>query len=47
MELIVVVIIVGIVASFAIPNFKAMVERNYEKDALSNLAFIAAAEETL
>ncbi len=43
-ELLVVIIILGIVAGFALPQYQKMVERNYEKIAVRNLKAIHAME---
>ena len=44
-ELLIVVIIVSIVAAFAIPRYQGAVDRSYEKDAVINMRSIAAADE--
>ena len=44
MELMTVVVIVGIIAAFAIPSYENAVARAHEKDAVLNLRSIAAAE---
>ena len=45
MEVMVVVIIVGIVAVFAVPNYKKSMQTTYRKDAEENLILIHAAQE--
>jgi prepilin-type N-terminal cleavage/methylation domain-containing protein len=45
LELMVVVVIVGIIATFAIPNYTKSVDQSYEKDAVNNLTLIAAAQQ--
>lgn len=37
LELIVVIVIIGIIASFAIPNYQNSIERAHERDAILNL----------
>jgi prepilin-type N-terminal cleavage/methylation domain-containing protein len=44
-ELMVVVVILGVVAGFAIPNYTKSVERSHRKDAESNLRMIHAAQQ--
>jgi len=44
-ELMVVVMIVGIVATFAIPNYATSIDRAHRKDAENNLRVIQAAEQ--
>ena len=43
-ELITVVIIIGVIAAFAIPSYQTAVERAYERSAVANLRSIADAE---
>lgn len=45
MELMLVVIIIGLIAGFAIPNYNKSVERAYEQDAIMQLSTIHAAEQ--
>ena len=45
MELISVMVIIGFIAVFAIPNYQRMVEKSHERDAVTNLRIIAAAQE--
>ena len=44
-ELIVVVIITGIIASFAIPNYQKAMNKNYARDAVRNLYLIGASQQ--
>ncbi len=44
-ELMVVVVILGVVAGFAIPNYTKSVERSHRKDAESNLKMVHAAQQ--
>ena len=44
-ELIVVVIVLGIMAGFAIPNYTKSIDRSYRKDGTVNLTAIYAAEQ--
>lgn len=44
-ELMVVVIIIAIIAGFAIPNYQTAVERAYERDAIANLATLHGANQ--
>jgi len=43
MELMVVVIIIGVIAAFAIPNFQGRMERNIERRAIVNLLAMSGA----
>ncbi|MCX5715055.1 MAG: type II secretion system protein [Candidatus Omnitrophica bacterium] len=43
-ELLIVVVIIGILASLALPNYKKMREGTYDREAIANLKLIAAAE---
>jgi prepilin-type N-terminal cleavage/methylation domain-containing protein len=45
MELMVVAIVVGLIAAFAIPNYSKAVERAHEKDSFQALTLIAASNE--
>lgn|SRR3989338_2438840 len=45
MEVMTVVIIVGVIAVFAIPNFSKTMEKSYEQDALTQLTAIHAAQD--
>lgn len=45
MELMVVVVIVGVVAGFGIPNYQRSMNISIAKDAVSNLKLIAAAQQ--
>lgn len=45
MELMTVVVIVGIIASFAIPNYQRTIERAHQRDADTNLMSIHAANQ--
>ena len=45
MEIIVVIIILGILVSFGIPKFNKVLDRSYEKDAISNLKALVVAEQ--
>ena len=45
MELLLVIIIIGIMVGFAIPNYNRSVERAYEQDAIMQLSAIHAAEQ--
>lgn len=45
MELMVVVIIIGIIAAFAIPNYQKSIERAYERDAIANLTTLHGANQ--
>ncbi len=44
-ELIVVVVVLGIMAGFAIPNYTKSIDRSYRKDGTVNLTAIYAAEQ--
>ena len=44
-ELIVVVVVLGIIAGFAIPNYTKSIDRSYRKDGTVNLTAIYAAEQ--
>lgn len=44
MELVMVVVILGIVATFAIPNYTKTVSRSYERTAKNNLSIIYSAQ---
>jgi prepilin-type N-terminal cleavage/methylation domain-containing protein len=43
-ELLIVVVMVGIVASLALPNYSRMKEATYDKEAIASLKLVAAAE---
>jgi prepilin-type N-terminal cleavage/methylation domain-containing protein len=45
MEIMTVVIIVGVIAVFAIPNFRKTMSNSYQQDAITQLTSIHAAEE--
>lgn len=47
LELIIVVVIIGILASFGIVNYTATKERAIDKEAIANLRLIAAAEKII
>ena len=44
-EMVIVVVIVGIIASIVLPEYTKAVERNYSKEAKTNLKLIAAAQQ--
>lgn len=44
MEMMIVIVIIGILAVIALPNFTGMKEKQYEKEAKANLKLIMAAE---
>ena len=44
-ELIIVVVVLGIMAGFAIPNYVKSIDRSYHKDGMVNLTAIYAAEQ--
>jgi prepilin-type N-terminal cleavage/methylation domain-containing protein len=45
MELLIVVVVLGMIAGFAIPNYTKAVERAYERDGVNNLILLSGAEE--
>jgi prepilin-type N-terminal cleavage/methylation domain-containing protein len=45
MEIMVVVIVVGVIAGFALPNYGKAVERAYERDGMNNLILLSSAQE--
>ncbi len=44
-ELLVVIIILGVVAGFSLPQYQKMIDRNYEKQGINSLQMIYAAEQ--
>lgn len=46
-ELMIVVIILGTIAGFAIPNYTKAVEKGYERDALNNITLIYSTQEVV
>jgi prepilin-type N-terminal cleavage/methylation domain-containing protein len=46
-ELMVIVVIVGTIAAFAIPNYRKAVEKGYERAALTNLTLIYSKQEAI
>ena len=45
MELMIVIVIIGVIASFALPQYHKTVERAYEREAIRNLTMVHAAEQ--